>query len=131
MKNSRRIIAFLLIMTMMVAMNMTALAAPSAVTTGSISISNEKTGHTYEAYQLFDGDLSEDGGTYTLSNITWGSGVLDDMSSFTWTPVAGTTLNTAQGVADYLASLSGENAKAAADAFATVLKALVSKLWVK
>lgn len=40
-------------------------------TTYSITINNSAEGHTYEAYQIFTGDLS---GT-TLSNIVWGSGV--------------------------------------------------------
>lgn len=37
----------------------------------SISITNDKTGHTYEAYQIFTGDLNEG----VLSNVQWGSGV--------------------------------------------------------
>lgn len=44
---------------------------PSAPATYSITINNSATGHTYEAYQIFTGDLS---GT-TLSNIVWGSGI--------------------------------------------------------
>lgn len=43
----------------------------SASAEGSISISNTATGHTYEAYQIFDGDLA--GGV--LSNIQWGTGI--------------------------------------------------------
>lgn len=37
----------------------------------TISVNGDSTGHTYEAYQIFKGDLSGD----TLSNIQWGSGV--------------------------------------------------------
>ena len=48
-----------------------ALPAFAAETTYSITINNSAEGHTYEAYQIFTGDLS---GT-TLSNIVWGSGV--------------------------------------------------------
>lgn len=44
-----------------------------ADTTYSLTINGTSTGHTYEAYQIFSGDLSSDG--TTLSNITWGSGV--------------------------------------------------------
>lgn len=43
----------------------------SASAEGTISISNTATGHTYEAYQIFDGDLA--GGV--LSNIQWGTGI--------------------------------------------------------
>lgn len=37
----------------------------------TITITNDKSGHTYEAYQVFSGDLSDG----KLTNITWGSGV--------------------------------------------------------
>lgn len=43
----------------------------NAMAEGSISISNSATGHTYEAYQIFDGDLANG----VLSNIVWGKGV--------------------------------------------------------
>ena len=36
-----------------------------------MTIYNEKSGHTYEAYQVFAGDLSKN----TLSNVQWGTGV--------------------------------------------------------
>lgn len=53
---------------------MTLLLAASALAAGecSISIINNKPGHTYEAYQIFSGDLSNDN---VLSNIEWGTGV--------------------------------------------------------
>lgn len=43
----------------------------------TITINNVSKDHTYEAYQIFDGDLyKEDGAkTPTLSNIRWGAGV--------------------------------------------------------
>ena len=41
--------------------------------TYTITINGDTTGHTYEAYQIFKGDLSGD----TLSNIQWGNGVTD------------------------------------------------------
>ena len=56
-----------------------ALAAVLAVFTGgkvladsyTVTLNGTTTGHTYEAYQIFAGDLSGS----TLSNIKWGSGV--------------------------------------------------------
>ncbi len=56
---------------MMAPMGMTAFAA----TTGSITITGVSTAvaHTFEAYQVFDGDLAEDG--TTLTNLVWGSAV--------------------------------------------------------
>lgn len=49
------------------------LAVPAFAATGthSITINGIASGHTYAAYQLFDGDLS--GGA--LTNITWGDGI--------------------------------------------------------
>lgn len=50
----------------------------------SITIQNDKAGHTYEAYQIFAGDVSNDeqqeGNAEgpILSNITWGNGVNEE-----------------------------------------------------
>lgn len=41
--------------------------------TYTLTLDGTTTGHTYEVYQIFAGDVSSDG--TTLSNITWGSGV--------------------------------------------------------
>ncbi len=43
----------------------------SASAEGAISISNTAKDHTYEAYQIFDGDLANG----VLSNIQWGTGI--------------------------------------------------------
>ena len=59
-----------------------ALVVPaSAAENYSITIHNDKTGHTYEAYQIFAGTVSSDNPTAgnvegpMLGDITWGSGV--------------------------------------------------------
>ena len=52
-------------------MTFTGMPVASAATTYTLSLTGTTTGHTYEAYQIFSGDLSGD----TLSNIQWGSGV--------------------------------------------------------
>lgn len=41
--------------------------------TYTLTLNGTTTGHTYEVYQIFAGNVSTDG--TTLSNITWGSGV--------------------------------------------------------
>lgn len=41
----------------------------------TITIDNAKEGHTYEAYQIFEGDISGDDGAYVLSNIDYGEGI--------------------------------------------------------
>ena len=70
MKKMKKIISLLLATVMVFAMTIVAFASETP-TTYSITINNSAEGHTYEAYQIFTGDLS---GT-TLSNIVWGSGV--------------------------------------------------------
>lgn len=63
----KRIFTFLLALMMALV-----LAVPAfAEETYSITIKNAAAGHTYEAYQIFAGDLHEK----VLSNIAWGNGV--------------------------------------------------------
>ena len=77
MKKAKKLAAVLLSLTMAMLLTIPAFAAENY----SITIQNDKTGHTYEAYQIFTGDVSSDaqqGGNEEgpiLSNIVWGSGV--------------------------------------------------------
>ncbi|MCI6120827.1 MAG: isopeptide-forming domain-containing fimbrial protein [Lachnospiraceae bacterium] len=68
MKNMKKIASLVLALIMAFAMTATAFAEE---TTYSITINNSTEGHTYEAYQIFTGDLHEG----VLSNIEWGSSV--------------------------------------------------------
>lgn len=68
MKSFKKLIAFVASISMVLALTITGVKAAD---TYSITIDNSATGHTYEAYQIFTGDLSEK----KLSNIVWGSGV--------------------------------------------------------
>ena len=67
-------------------MSLVTIGSVNAKMTGpfTITIDNAKSGHTYEAYQIFTGDVSNDGttedNTKVISNITWGEGI---DSSFT------------------------------------------------
>lgn len=77
MKKLKRLAAILLSLAMTAMLSVPALAAGAY----SITIQNDKAGHTYEAYQIFAGDVSSDevqeGNAEgpILSNIIWGSGV--------------------------------------------------------
>ena len=51
----------------------TTAAAGENAASRTITINNDKTGHTYKAYQIFKGGLSQDG--TILSDIQWGNGV--------------------------------------------------------
>ena len=69
----KRVLSLLLALVMVFALATTAFA--DETTTYSITINNSAEGHTYEAYQIFTGDLVEKDGTKILSNIVWGSGI--------------------------------------------------------
>lgn len=76
----KKTFAILLSIVLMLSLAVPAMA--DEVTTYSITINNEAKGHTYEAYQIFTGDLSNaaendaSAGTgAVLSNIQWGSSV--------------------------------------------------------
>ena len=72
MKQTKKFACLLLALVMMLSMVTTALAEE---TTYSITIDNSAEGHTYEAYQIFTGDLAKKDGNKILSNIVWGSGI--------------------------------------------------------
>lgn len=75
MKKMKRLVALALSVVMVLAMSVFAFADEAY----TITIKNASEGHTYEAYQIFAGDLAEetkDGQTVKiLSNIKWGTGV--------------------------------------------------------
>ena len=74
MKHSKKLASLLLALVMALSLAVTAFADES--TTYSITINNSPAGHTYEAYQIFTGDLAtNEAGNKVLSNIVWGSGV--------------------------------------------------------
>ena len=71
MKHTKKLASLLLALVLAFA-----LAVPAFAEDGySITITNSATGHTYEAYQIFTGDLAEKDGKKVLSNIVWGSGI--------------------------------------------------------
>ena len=81
MKKMRRTWAILLALVLTVALAVPGFAAEGVY---SITITNDKAGHTYEAYQIFAGTVASDAeqeGNETgpmLGNITWGTGVNGD-----------------------------------------------------
>lgn len=67
--NVKKLISMILALAMMLSLG----AAAAEETLYTITIENAATGHTYEAYQIFTGDLYEG----VLSNIVWGTGVTE------------------------------------------------------
>lgn len=75
MRKARKIVATMMAFVLTLAMSVTVFAAPKNGTY-SVTIKDADKGHTYEAYQVFTGELSEDG--KKLSNISWGEGVSEE-----------------------------------------------------
>ncbi len=82
MKKMKKFAALFLALVMVFSLAAAVSAAEGDETTYSITINNSAEGHTYEAYQIFKGDLNEG----VLSNVVWGDSVanaadLDDAAS--------------------------------------------------
>ena len=74
MKALKKMFALLLALLLTLVPGAAVFAAESTYT---ITIENNAAGHTYEAYRIFAGDLTEKDGKKVLSNIVWGDGVSD------------------------------------------------------
>ncbi len=103
MKLTKKLLAITISAIIALTMTVTAFAE----TTYSITINNDVDNHTYEAYQIFAGDL-HDG---VLSNIVWGTGITDEgKTHFGDASEKAATLNNdnatefANEVADYLST---------------------------
>ena len=77
MKIIRRILSVLFVVTMLIGSGVTTFAGDDGTTyTIKINQNNDDKGtHTYEAYQVFKGDLALSGTDKILSNVTWGTGI--------------------------------------------------------
>ena len=109
MKTVKRALALVLALTLLLAMSATVFAADDTTYTITISGDNVVAGHTYEAYQIFKGDLAEKDSKTILSNIEWGSGVNGDalLTALKADATLGNDFNdctTAAQVADVLAT---------------------------
>lgn len=70
------VLSIMLVMTMATTAFATTVKAPAP--TYTITINNEVTGHTYEAYQFFSGELTTVSEADILANIEWGSAIAAD-----------------------------------------------------
>lgn len=122
MKKIKSLAAILLSLTMLL------MAVPAfAAGAYSITIQNDKEGHTYEAYQIFAGDVASDeaqGGNVEgpiLSNITWGNGVNGTALLAALQAADADKYGECETAADVAEALGAENATAAdAAAFAEI-----------
>lgn len=123
MRKAKKLAAVLLSLTMAMLLTIPAFAAENY----SITIQNDKTGHTYEAYQIFTGDVSSDaqqGGNEEgpiLSNIVWGRGVNGADLLAALKEADAEKYGQCEDAADVAEALGAENAAAAdAAAFAEI-----------
>lgn len=93
-KRARRAAAFAAAVVMAACAAIPMSSSFSASAEGSISISNTATGHTYEAYQIFDGVLNAD---KVLSNIEWGTGIDSAKTADLLTAIKAITITTEDG----------------------------------
>ena len=136
MKKMKRVFALLLALVMVLAMGATAFAADTYTITITPNADDAGT-HTYEAYQLFKGDLVKQDGKKILTNITWGDNIdttklatlaqdINTLNAETADYTALTASSTAEAFADAISGLNAAHdsaaAQAVADAFAKVLK---------
>lgn len=118
MRKVKKLLGLLLAAVMVLAMGVPTFAASGSYT---LTISGASDGHTYEAYQIFAGDLSEN--EQTLSNVKWGDGVngealLAALKGTEEEPTAYQTCMTAADVAKVLESY--ENNSSEMKAFADI-----------
>ncbi len=99
MKHLKKIASLVLALAMALALAIPAMAADTYY---SITINNSATGHTYEAYQIFTGDLATKDGKKVLSNIVWGSGISETGQTALQNKYDTATTKSAAGVAEAL-----------------------------
>ena len=74
MKTMKKLLAVALALVLALSLCTVSLAADPTYT---ITINNSVSGHTYEAYQIFSGDVTVDQGNKILTNVDWGNGIND------------------------------------------------------
>jgi len=76
MKHFKKFFSYLVALTMVLSLAaFTGVKVHAQDTTYKLTLKGTATGHTYEAYQVFTGNLAEKGGKKVLSNVQWGTGV--------------------------------------------------------
>lgn len=99
MKRLRKVCSLIMAFVMVLALGISAQAADSY----TITIDNSTSGHTYEAYQIFTGDLSDG----VLSNVQWGSGVdsVNLLTALKADPTVGATFTNCATAADVASAM--------------------------
>ena len=122
MKRIKKLLGFFCAFALILGMNVIPASAANT-NKHTITITNEKSGHTYTAYQVLAGDISAG----KLTNITWGSGVdgaatLTALKALESSPY--TSCTSAEDVSDVLDGFNDDSVQL--DAFAKVVGAHLS-----
>ena len=129
-KTFKKMLSLVIALAMVMAMGLTAFAEEAPTYTITITKdSTDKADHTYGAYQIFKGDLAEENGKKTLSNIQWGDNVtsataiteLQKIEAFSNLPADASAATVAKAIADANLTNDSAGAKAIADAFAAAV----------
>ena len=129
-KTFKKMLSLVIALAMVMAMGLTAFAEEAPTYTITITKdSTDKAAHTYGAYQIFKGDLAEENGKKTLSNIQWGDNVtsataiteLQKIEAFSNLPADASAATVAKAIADANLTNDSAGAKAIADAFAAAV----------
>ena len=129
-KTFKKMLSLVIALAMVMAMGLTAFAEEAPTYTITITKdSTDKAAHTYGAYQIFKGDLAEENGKKTLSNIQWGDNVtsataiteLNKIEAFSDLPADASAATVAKAIADANLTNDSAVAKAIADAFAAAV----------
>ena len=129
-KTFKKMLSLVIALAMVMAMGLTAFAEEAPTYTITITKdSTDKADHTYGAYQIFKGDLAEENGKKTLSNIQWGDNVtsataiteLKKIEAFSDLPADASAATVAKAIADANLTNDSAGAKAIADAFAAAV----------
>ncbi len=76
MKLFKKLMSYFIALTMVLSLATLLGGNVHAETTYKLTLTGTAKGHTYEAYQVFTGDLSKkEDGTKVLSNVKWGTGI--------------------------------------------------------
>lgn len=128
-KTFKKMLSLVLVLAMVLAMGITAFAEGEGYKITITKDAKDKAAHTYGAYQVFKGDLSEENGKKTLSNIKWGDNVnsakalteLKKIDAFKDLPATATAADVAKAIGDANLAKDSDGAKAIADAFAAAV----------
>ena len=128
-KTFEKMLSLVIALAMVMAMGLTAFAEAPTYKITITKDSTDKAAHTYGAYQIFKGNLAEENGKKTLSNIQWGDSVtsenaiteLKKIEAFSDLPADASAATVAKAIADANLTNDSAGAKAIADAFAAAV----------